>query len=89
MISLNVARLLDQVGGPQGLMELLGRHGQPTPKYAAVAQWKSRNTLPRRWTAPVLYVLAQEGVPHLDLMDNLPDPDDPFAEIDQEVSSWR
>lgn len=89
MISLNVAKLLQRLGGPIGLIESLRRHDQPVPQYAAVAQWKSRNTLPRRWTAPIFYVLAQEGIAPIDLMDNLPedgpeDDDDPFADTEEQ-----
>jgi len=91
MISLSVAKLLGRIGGATRLRRLLAQYHQPVPAAAAVAQWKVRNVLPRKWVAPVLLVLTREGVDPVSVMDGVhaqadanghADDDDPFAEAE-------
>jgi len=96
VISLNISKLLRQLGGPLRLRQLLDAYDQPVPEATAVAQWKARNALPRKWTAPVLFVLARQGIDPISLLDDTPRDsghardrrlDDPFADDDDEYEA--
>jgi hypothetical protein len=60
MIAVDVPYLIERAGGPQALLNLLGKHSEVTPTYATVQMWGVRKTIPGKWSGLVLYVMARE-----------------------------
>jgi len=69
--------MIQRAGGPTALVKLLEKHGYPTPVVDTVHVWKARKRVPARWVPSVVYVLAKEGVPVTDVMDDT-SADSPF-----------
>ena len=68
MVRLDVRYVFEVAGGPKALRDLLIEHGQGDElPYPTVQMWQQRDSLPSRWVAPVLYVMAQQGVPLMTL----------------------
>jgi hypothetical protein len=71
--ALSITKILDVVGSPAGLREMMARAGQPAPSLNSIKLWISRDHVAgSSWAAPLLFALATEkNINPLDLLDDV------------------
>jgi hypothetical protein len=64
MVGLDVSKLFEVVGGPEGLRDMLRRHDKVAtiPIYNTVQMWQHRGAIPGRYIPAIMFQLRAERI---------------------------